>query len=360
MTHHTDRIQEQLEEARARTRRDIDDLQTRAHERTFLDEGISALGGTDLRLYAERAGKTLLRQVQAHPLPSALIGAGLAMMATGGTRLAQENRHESDWDRYDPYADDRAGLTEAAEHQELEALYGTEWRDAHRTMTLAEETERLNRRRDDEDAVAYQTRLYDAYGRALEIERNDNEDDTGFRKRIDDSLNASRRKVDDFRNRFHEHRQRTGQQVRGAYDRSRAGLQSAYGSASRHTRETAASAQAGVRSAVSQSRYAAQDAAHSSKEALRTSAHRTEDFITDNPFAAGGIALLAGLAAGSFFRMTEREERALSGVATAVDDQARQLNAKANEKVREYAEEVERVAKDVRSDLKTEEPRTTA
>ena len=348
-------IERDLEETRARTERTIEALQNKLQPRAVLDEATRFFQGTDSGAYAEDVTRKAIAQARENPLPLLLIGAGTALLASKRPGRPVYMNHETGYDADASYGA-TMGAYEAEEYresQELTALYDAEWEDSHRIIGSNEALESSFVRNQGEDDTAYNARLYDARGKAFAIERDKNEDDASFRKRIDEKLNAAKAKASEvkakaatFKDRQAARAKQFGSDTRdrasAAYGSTRQGISSAYGS----TRD-------GARSAYDGTRRGASSALSSTKQAARSGAQKTVSFHESNPLVSAGLAVAAGAAAAAFFRTTEPERRALGPVGDELNDAAKRLNETANQKVAQYAEKVKDVAED--ADAKVDE-----
>ncbi|MBB4658365.1 DUF3618 domain-containing protein [Parvularcula dongshanensis] len=348
-------IESDLEATRARTEATIDALQRKLQPRAVVDEATRFFRGTDSGKYAEDVTRNALAQARENPVPLLLMGIGAALLATkrpGRTTYVNETTAYglgADTDA-EVFADDYA-----AQQAELDALYDAEWEETHRVIGSSEAIDRTYTRLDDEDEDTYQNRLYEARGRAFEIERHDDEDDKSFRQRIDERLHRAKSKAGEYKTRAGDYRRRQTEKASGLYQRagdrtsafygdakSRAG--GLYGSTRQHASDFAQGTQARAGRFADSTKQHASDLAHGTQDAARRSVHATTDFYEERPLVAAIAAVAAGVIAGSFFSVTGNERRALRPVSDQLGDAAKRLNEAANAKIAEYAHRVQEFA----------------
>ena len=326
-------IERDLEETRARTESTIHALQNRLQPRAVLDEATRFFQGTDSGEYAERITRNGLAQARENPVPMALIGAGIALLAAkrpGRPRYV----HDASGAYDDEYERDAAYLSERdyrLQDEELESLYDTEWEETHRVVAADETIGSTYTRLDDETDDAYQNRLYEARATAFRVEREKDEEDHAFRRRVDERLTAAKAKRDEYKSKAGEFRRR--QSERASNLKHRAG-------------DLAHRAGDRSRAAYDSARAGASHLAHDGRDAARRGVRRSGELYEENPLVAALAAVAAGAITGAMFDVTDRERRALGGVADDINDGAKRLNERAHEKVAEYARKVQHAAED--------------
>lgn len=340
-------IERDLEQTRARTESTINALQNKLQPRAVLDEATRFFQGTDSGQYAEQLTRNGLAQARENPIPMALIGAGLALLATKRPGRPQYVNDASA--AYDGEYDNASTFVSAEDYQrqdeELQGLYDAEWEDTHRVIAAHETIDTTYTRLETEDDDAYQNRLYEARSRAFKIERDDDEQDSDFRKRIDERLAAAKAKRDQYQAKAGDFKRR--QAARAEDLKARAG--DLVGRAGDRSRAAYDSARTGTANAYSSARDGAGNLAQSGRQSVRQGARRSGEFYQDNPLMAALAAVAAGAVTGAMFDVTDKERRALGNVADDINDGVQQLNERANEKVAEYARKVQSAAEDADS-----------
>ncbi|MCQ8184148.1 hypothetical protein [Parvularcula maris] len=255
-------------------------------------------------------------------MPYALIGVGTALLAG---RYYEEQKAQPDTD----------GL-----HED----------DYHAASDIGLAHRRLRRRENETDDL-YARRTYEEYGRRLNVERYDNEDDHGFFDRVDDALHGLSARV------------KGGARATGSAVSS-AGSSVAHGAAAagRGTKNVATSIGSGTASAASSAASGTRNAASATKRSLSERARwlndhaaatsrgaqdrlaqarmRSEQQLSklksaheDNPAVGTGLGMALGLLLGALTPPTNREKRATDGLADALMDAAQGALAKMNENI---------------------------
>jgi ElaB/YqjD/DUF883 family membrane-anchored ribosome-binding protein len=169
MSMDTDRIEADLDQSRTRLNDTLQALGSKLSPGQMLDEVLGLAQGQA----GQFAGK-LGRQVRDNPMPTLLIGAGVAMLLLNA-------RHGGG------------------------GVNGDDWHAERRYRSL-EETRWANPRRADESDDNYDARLYDAYGHALDLKQRAGEAAHDFTARI-------AKTVDGVRDTAHAARERVGQSL---------------------------------------------------------------------------------------------------------------------------------------------------
>ena len=324
-------IERDLEETRARTESTIHALQNKLQPRAMLDEATRFFQGTDSGEYAERLTRNGLAQAKENPIPMVLIGAGVALLASkrpGRPRYVETGA--SDYDGQSSFENDYLSSADYdRQDEELSSLYDTEYEETHRVIGAAETIDTTYTRLDDEDDDAYQTRLYEARGKAFRVERGAKDDDKTYRKKVDDRLKAAKAKRDEYTKKAGDFRKR--QAERASNFKDRAG-------------DLAHQAGDRTRAAYDGARARGSELASDGRQAARQGVRRSGELYEENPLVAALMAVAAGAVTGAMFDVTDKERRALGGVADDINDGVKQLNETANQKVAEYARKVEEVA----------------
>ena len=145
--------------------------------------------------------------------------------------------------------------------------------------------------RADEDDLAYRRRRDAARGTYLMIEQEHEEDESSYRKRLNDATNRMR-----------EQREKMAEQARQAGQRAR-------------------------------------DAGHRAREQAGQTAGSARGLYYDNPLAGGLAAAFVGALAGSLLPASRAEEEYLGGAGEKAIDQAESKARQAGEKAREKKDE---------------------
>ena len=333
-------IERDLEETRARTESTIHALQNKLQPRAMLDEATRFFQGTDSGQYAEDLTRNGLAQARENPIPMALIASGIALLAA-----KRPGRPRYVNDSSDRYYDDGTsieggviggtpGYTErdfAQQDEELSTLYDAEWEETHRIVGADEAITSTYTRLDDEDDDAYQNRLYEARGKAFKVDREKDEDHASFRQRVDDRLSGAKRKRDEYKTKAGDFRRRQSERASNLKDRA--------GDLAHRAGDRGRAAYDGTRARAS---HLASD----SRDAARRGARRSGELYEENPLIAAMVAVAAGAVTGAMFGVTDKERRALGGVADDINEGVKELNERANEKVAEYARKVQHAAED--------------
>ncbi|MFZ2029653.1 MAG: DUF3618 domain-containing protein [Vitreimonas sp.] len=235
MSMDTDRIEADLNESRTRLNDTLQALGTKLSPGQMLDEVLGLAQGQA----GQFAGK-LGRQVRDNPLPTLLIGAGVAMLFLNKS------------------------------HGDAASLSHDDWH-AERTYRSIEEARWANPRNANESEDAYNDRLHEVYGQALDLKQRAGEAAHEFKARI-------AKTVDGVRDRAHGVRDRIGQTLSSA---------SAY--VADKGRDLGARA-SDVR-------------------------HGAQNLYADSPLSMGAIALAVGALIGSATPLTDVERDQLQGVA---------------------------------------------
>ena len=324
-------IERDLEETRARTESTIHALQNKLQPRAMLDEATRFFQGTDSGEYAERFTRNGLAQAKENPIPMVLIGAGVALLAAkrpGRPRYVQDS--SSAYDGQSSFENDYLSSADFdRQDEELSSLYDTEYEETHRVIGAAETIDTTYTRLDDEDDDAYQNRLYEARGKAFKVERSKDDDDSAFRRKVDERLKAARAKRDEYTKKAGDFRRR--QQQRASNLRDRAGdLRDQAGQRATQLRD-----QAGQR---------ATQLRQDGRQAARQGVRRGGELYEENPLVAALMAVAAGAVTGAMFDVTDKERQALGGVADDINEGVQNLNEAANQKVQEFAHKIEDAA----------------
>ncbi len=404
MSNDPERIEERIEDTRARLSQNLGELGDRMSPGSLVDEALRYFesGPKDM------AG-SLGNQVRENPMAALLTAAGVAWMAMGRgkdpVRRYTDSRHpdytdpyaafgsdddwDDDWDRtYSRLDTDHipsTGSTYAngsgaasgqgysavdtgADYSTAETgLYGrrydlsddeyTTYRSSIDTYDSLNRIRAEQRRRDDETESAYYRRLDDSYASTLKIERNDGEDDDTYRARVRAAVDSASDKADEARRSLKQSASRARrrmQEMRRSAGRSASDLGN---EASRR----AAYYRAKAKHLASEYGDKASDLAdeasrladHYSEEAKRQAQmakRKAAEFHDENPLVSGALALAAGALAGALFPVTEKEREALSPVADDLIHRGAELAEQGAERVEAYASKVESKAEQMRDE----------
>ncbi len=282
MTDNPEQIEQQLDSTRARLSGNLNELSDRMTLGHLLDEA-----GRYFDTGPKEFAAVLGRQVRQNPLATIITGAGLAWLAYGSRQTHQDSTDSTGLSRSDDdiyTAVDDASRPDIDRYSQLEMVHRQTSRNA------------------DESDNAYYRRLDDAYADCLTIRRDPKESDESYRDRIRSAVDAAR------------------ERGRDALERAKRSADSA----KRKARETG---------------QQAVDLAGTAKQ-------KAETFHSENPLAAGALAVAVGAIAGSLFPVSRREQDALKPVVdniiergAGIAEQTAGKIEKANRQIREKADE---------------------
>jgi hypothetical protein len=254
--------------------------------------------------------------------PYALIGVGTAILAG---RYYEEQKNK-------PHDDDL--------HDD----------DYHAAADIGLASRRLERRHNESDDL-YARRTYEEYGRRLNVERAEGEDDHGFFDRVDDALSGLSHRVRGGAKATGSAVSSAGHSVAGGVSSAGSSIAGGASAAGRGTKSAAASVGSGTRSAAAATkrtlserarwlRETASHTSHSAQERLQAARLRSEQQLSklksaheENPAIGTGIGMAIGLILGSLTPPSNREKRATDGFADALMDAAQGALAKMNENI---------------------------
>ncbi|GGY52105.1 hypothetical protein [Parvularcula lutaonensis] len=266
-------------------------------------------------------------------LPYAMIGAGAAMIAG---RLWERRR--------EPQA------------PEDDYLLAEDIGSAHRRL----------RQRQNESDDAYARRTYDEYGRRLEIERMDGEDDDSFMDRVDAAMQSlsermghrygqASQSLSDAGARVKDTARSVRHNVSGAASATKDGLKSAASSvkeAAKGATSSMSSVASGTRRSVSERAQALRDhvaslSQHAAEQARRLKEQgkvkitQIKQAHEENPAVGVGLGVGLGLILGSLLPTTEREKKATEPLADALMSAANTALSNMNERIEQAESEVQ-------------------
>lgn len=255
-------------------------------------------------------------------LPYAMIGAGAAMLAS---RFAKEH----DWEGHDETSDDH--------------LMATDLGHAHRRV----------RQRQDEGEDVYASRVYSEYGRRLDIERRDGEDEESFMDRVDDAMHGLSGRMKHSYHRTGGAMSSAGRSVKGAASSTGSAIAGGAKSTGSAIKGGASSAGKSISSAAGATKHSVQERAawlrdhaaslseHAQRQAARARAGSQEKMRQirtaheDNPSVGLSLGMGLGLVFGALFPSTSREKKATDPLASALMDAANSALGRVNQKLDE-------------------------
>jgi hypothetical protein len=252
-------------------------------------------------------------------MPYALIGVGTALLAG---RYYEEQKAKPDTD--DLHDD-----------------------DYYRAADIGLATRKLRRRENESDEL-YARRSYEEYGRRLDVERYDKEDDTSFFDRVDDALSSLTSRVKGGARATGSAFSSAGSSVAGGVQAAGRGTKSAATSvgsgtksAAGATKRTLSERATWLHDTASATSAGAQDRLQQAKLRSEQQLSKLKSAHEDNPAVGTGLGMALGLILGALTPTTNREKRATDGLADALMDAAQGALAKMNENIA-HAEQQER------------------
>jgi len=355
MSHDQERIEERIEDTRARLSENLGELGDRMSPGSIMDEALRYFD-TGPKEFAGSLGN----QVRENPMGALLTAAGVAWMALGrGKDPARRYTEPSAHDYRDPHAvgddddDDDHGYVGASyrgNDDDGDRTYSRFDSDSYGTSTsgtgdtgpsaaslgrdydLSDDEMTVHRssidrydavrhvrtnnpRLDTETDSDYYRRLDDTYASTLQIERTEGEDDDTYRARVRAAVDTASDKARDAR-----------QTLKRSAGRARQRM-------------------------VEMRRQAGGYAADMSDEAAyraRVAKRRAAEFHDENPLVSGAISLAVGALAGSLFPVSEKERDALRPVADDLIERGAAMAEQGADRVEAYASKVEKKTEDVR------------
>lgn len=281
------RIERDLDQTRARLGSHLTELQSRLSPGQVLDDLMRYFRGSE----GADFGRSLANSVRANPLPAALTGIGLTwLMATSPRRSTPGSPTDTGGGRV--YESDLA----------------------IRARTAAQGVVR----KDGEAEQAYTSRLDDARGQAIGLQRQAQESAGSFGQRIRDAVTGAGQTV-----------------AAGAHD-----LRDQVGEAMSTLGSTA---QGAVQSASGTVHGATERAGRMLTRGGQTASQTSGSLITaltENPVLLGALGLAAGALFGALLPQSDQEEAALGSIAGQARDVARDVAQKAVDKGSDVAHAV--------------------
>ena len=286
------RIEEDLQQTRARMDSRLSELQERLSPGQVLDDLMKYFRGSE----GADFGRNLLASVQGNPLPAALTGIGVAWLMATNARTGATSTAS-------------ATTATASKMGVSSTSVSSNWPHPDDLELRVRQAEQSVVRDTDESEDIYGNRLDDARGKALGIAREAQDTASSFSQRIQDGLASAK--------------QSASQGAQSLQNKASGAASTLSGSAERVGDQIGQGAQA---------------AGQMSANLLST--------ITENPVVLGAIGLAVGALLGAIVPQSEQEEAALGGVAGQVRKTARDAVQTAMDSGGQIAQQVMQAGRD--------------